>query len=190
MSVRSTDEAPTGDVVELLEGQHREVAELFDQLERGTGDTTEPFECLVRLLAVHETAEEEVVYPALRAIGPEGDRIAEARTSEEDEAKKALSELERIGVADQAFSDKLAAFRLLVMEHAGSEEREVFPLLRRALDDDKRRSMRSALEAAERMAPTHPHPHAPESAVGNLVTGPFVAVVDRVRDAIKGAARR
>lgn len=191
MSVRNTDDGPTtGDVVDLLQAQHQEVARLFDQLEQGGTDSVETFECLVRLLAVHETAEEEVVYPAVRSIGTDGDRIADARTTEEDEAKKALSELERIGVKDQSFADRLAAFRLRVMEHAGREEREVFPLLRQSLDEDTRRSMRSALETAERMAPTHPHPHAPESAVGNLLTGPFVALADKVRDAIRGATRR
>jgi hypothetical protein len=45
--------------------------------------------------------------------------------------------------------------------------------------------MRTSLEAAEAMAPTHPHPHGAESAVGNMVVGPFVAVVDKVRDALR-----
>jgi hypothetical protein len=38
---------------------------------------------------------------------------------------------------------------------------------------------------AEKFAPTHAHRMAPESAVGNLLVGPFVAMVDRVRDAIR-----
>ena len=47
--------------------------------------------------------------------------------------------------------------------------------------------MRTALEKAEKMAPTHPHTHGPESAIGNMIVGPFVAVADRVRDAIRNA---
>jgi hypothetical protein len=42
---------------------------------------------------------------------------------------------------------------------------------------------------AEGMAPTRPHKAAPESAVGNLLVGPFVAMVDRVRDAFADAQR-
>ena len=38
------------------------------------------------------------------------------------------------------------------------------------------------------MAPTRPHEAAPESAVGNAVVGPFAALVDRARDAIRHAA--
>ncbi|MDP9388006.1 MAG: hemerythrin domain-containing protein [Actinomycetota bacterium] len=186
MSV-STSESST-DVIEFLLAQHQEVRQLFAQVQTGGGEARrEPFECLVRLLAVHETAEEEVVYPALRSTGPDGERIADERTAEEDEAKKVLSDLERIGPTDEEhFDAKLEAFRLLVIDHAESEEREVFPRLRASLDADKLRSMRSAVEAAERMAPTHPHPHAPESAVGNMLTGPFVAMADKVRDAIRG----
>jgi hypothetical protein len=31
---------------------------------------------------------------------------------------------------------------------------------------------------------------APESAVGNVIVGPFVAIVDRVRDVIRDAMRK
>jgi hypothetical protein len=49
--------------------------------------------------------------------------------------------------------------------------------------------MTSELEVAEAMAPTHPHKMAPESAAGNLLVGPFVAMVDRVRDALRDARK-
>jgi hemerythrin superfamily protein len=180
-----TNKSVTGDVVDLLNAQHQEIRSLFSSVEEGGSDRSEAFECLVRLLAVHETAEEEVVYPALRSSGPEGEHVAEARKAEEDEAKKQLADLESIGVEGEGFEERFDAFRTAVLAHAESEERQVFPLLRRSFDADKLTKMRSSLERAEKMAPTHPHPHAPESALGNLVTGPFVAIVDRVRDAIR-----
>lgn len=189
MSASASNQSTTGDVVDLLLAQHHEVRELFSAVQGGAQDRTDAFECLVRLLAVHETAEEEVVYPALRSTGDEGERIAEARKAEEAEAKQQLSDLERLGVDGDGFDAQLQTFRTAVLAHAENEEREVFPLLRRSLDADKLSSMRSALEMAEKMAPTHPHPHGPESALGNMVVGPFVAVVDRVRDAIRGATR-
>lgn len=190
MSVsNNTTPRATGDVVDLLLEQHREVRELFSRVQVGGPVAIEAFECLVRLLAVRETAEEEVVYPALRSLGDEGERAAEARKAEEDEAKKALSDLEKLGVEGQGFASRLQAFRAEVLAHAEAEEREVFPLLRRSLDAEKLESMRTALERAEKLAPTHPHPHAPESGIGNMVAGPFVAIVDRVRDALRGARR-
>jgi hypothetical protein len=49
--------------------------------------------------------------------------------------------------------------------------------------------MTGAIKVAERMAPTHPHPHGPDGPIGNLLVGPFVGMVDRVRDAIAAATR-
>jgi hypothetical protein len=61
----------------------------------------------------------------------------------------------------------------------------LFPILESSVDADTRAAMTKKLQTAEKLAPTHPHPHAPESAVGNMVLGPFVAMVDKVRDAIR-----
>lgn len=186
MSATTSNESTTGDVVDLLLAQHQEARQLFSAIHGAAGDRAEAFQCLVRLLAVHETAEEEVVYPALKSIGPEGERIAEARKAEESEAKTELAQLEKIGVDGPGFDEQLGVFRMNVLQHAQREEEEVFPLLRGSLEPEKLEKMRAALERAERMAPTHPHPHGPESALGNMVVGPFVAVADRVRDALRG----
>lgn len=187
VSVSASHETTTGDVVDLLIAQHHEVKQLFAELGQQSAGREETFQRLVRLLAVHETAEEEVVYPALRSTGSYGERVAEARKSEEAEAKQALSDLEKLGVDGEGFDDQLHAFRIAVLDHASREESEVFPHLRKSLDAEKLRAMRSALELAEKTAPTHPHPHGPESAIGNLVVGPFVAIADRVRDALRKA---
>ncbi|MGC4790922.1 hypothetical protein ACLQ22_24210 [Micromonospora sp. DT178] len=44
--------------------------------------------------------------------------------------------------------------------------------------------MAGAVRMAEATAPTRPHPSA-QSAKGNLAAGPALAVIDRVRDAIR-----
>jgi hypothetical protein len=62
----------------------------------------ELFEDLVRLLAVHETAEEEVVHPTARRKLDHGDEVVESRLHEEDEAKRALTELYDLGVEHPA----------------------------------------------------------------------------------------
>lgn len=60
---------------------------------------------------------------------------------------------------------------------------EVFPRLREHLDAGTLETLRTALIAEKALAHASP-PAWPESAVGNLMTGPFLAVVDRVRHAI------
>ena len=65
----------------------------------------------------------------------------------------------------------------------------MFPLLEKSTDETLRKRMGAALTVAEGIAPTHPHKTAPKSAVGNLVVGPFVSMVDRARDAIGDVIR-
>lgn len=173
----------------FIRQQHDQIRELFDAVEQADpADRAEAFEPLVRLLAVHETAEEMVVYPAA-ALGEAGKEIVDQRKAEEDQAKKELVELEQLDASSAEFAQRLAAFRAVVLEHAEAEELEVFPLLTEVADTDQLTRMTAMLKTAEGMAPTHPHKTAPESAIGNLLVGPFVAMVDRVRDALKDTGK-
>lgn len=53
------------DVVGLLMRRYGDIRSLFDEVERTNGDERQDaFRRLVRLLAIQETAEEEVVHPA------------------------------------------------------------------------------------------------------------------------------
>jgi len=175
------------DVTTMLEKQHVQVKQLFARIGDGKTPTAADDFCeLRRMLAVHETAEEMVVYPALRKLGDEGERIAKERLAEEDKAKQVLHDLEQIGVHEPAFAAKIAEFEQAVVAHAEAEEQQVFPRLREAASADTLTTMGKALLRAEEAAPTHPHPHAPNTAVGNLVGGPVLAMVDKVRDALRG----
>lgn len=177
----------TQTVTEFLRSQHTEVRSMFAEMDTAKGEArTQLFDCLRALLAVHETGEEEVVHPAARKTGAEGEAVVKARLAEEDEAKKVLSELEKIGPDGDGFQQKFSEFHKAVEEHASAEENELFPILENSLDADTQAAMTKKLQLAQKLAPTHPHPHAPESAAGNMVLGPFVAMVDKVRDALSG----
>jgi hemerythrin superfamily protein len=176
------------DVVTTLLAQHQQVKQLFSTLEKvAAAKAEEPFCELRRMLSVHETAEEELIYPMVRSFGDAAGRIADACIAEESKAKAALAELEKLDTTAPAFSSQLAAFKRMVLEHAEHEEQEVFPLLREHCSSDRLEALATAFKVAEAAAPTHPHPHGPDSALGNLVVGPAVAIMDRVRDAIHHA---
>lgn len=173
------------DVVQIIKQQHEEVKRLFASITDAPPEgRSEPFQCLVRLLAVHETAEEEVVHPQVRRVDG-GEGVVQRRLDEESEAKKVLASLEDMDPSTDEFLAQIREFQSSVVDHAEHEEQEELPLLSRTTDQDQRRRMASALQTAESMAPTHPHPHAPETATGNLVVGPFAAIADRVRDALR-----
>jgi hemerythrin superfamily protein len=174
------------DVVDLLLEQHDEIKSLFSQVETAQGDVKrELFEDLVRLLAVHESAEEEVVHPTARRKLDDGEQVVDERLEEEDEAKHALAELYDLGVDHPEFNSKVSTLAQAVTQHAMREESEEFLRLRQTLEPDQLRRMAGALQAAEATAPTRPHPHAGESAAANLLAGPPLAIFDRVRDAVR-----
>lgn len=186
-SVTTASDTASADVVALIREQHELIRELFSIVrESAPAARGEAFEPLVRLLAVHETAEEEVVYPDVTLQGDAAQRAVKERMAEEDAAKRTLAELESLDAASAAFSQQLAMFEHDVLEHASREEAEILPLLEQH-DRRRRETMGHAFTLAESMAPTHAHRAAPEGAIGNLLVGPFVAMVDRVRDAIRDA---
>ncbi|GGS94520.1 hemerythrin [Planobispora rosea] len=175
------------DVVDLLLAQHALIRDMFDEVEKATpGERPEAFQRLVRMLAVHETAEEEVVHPYARLKLEGGDAVVDDRLAEEREAKELLMRMDQAGPEDPQFLTNLALLRAAVEAHARSEERYEFQKLRAYASDAERRAMAAGVKAAEAMAPTHPHPGV-ESATKNLLVGTPVAMVDRIRDVIRQA---
>ncbi|MDT3397475.1 hemerythrin domain-containing protein [Streptomyces sp. B1866] len=181
------------DVVALLMRQHGDIRNLFDEVERTTGDARrDAFRRLVRLLAVHETAEEEIVHPAVRRAFDGGEQVADDRLAEEREAKELLSRLDGMDTDDPEFMPLLLKLRDDVTRHARAEERYEFAQLRRRTDPRRLATMAKAVRAAEATAPTHPHPGV-ETRGKNLALGPMAAVMDRARDTVRkamGAMRR
>ncbi|GGS64630.1 hemerythrin domain-containing protein [Nonomuraea spiralis] len=178
------------DVVDLLVRQHERIRSLFTEVENAAPeDKAAAFQRLVRLLAVHETAEEEIVHPYARRKAGHGDDLVDERLAEENAAKDMLTQMERAGVDDPQFAANLATLRKAVVEHAEAEEREEFPTLRRAAGERERHAMALGVKAAEAIAPTHPHAGV-ETAPKNLLAGPPVAIMDRARDVIRKAMGR
>ncbi|HEX4492683.1 MAG TPA: hemerythrin domain-containing protein [Acidimicrobiia bacterium] len=179
-----SDQTKTTGATELLRTQHEKVKTMFAELFEATDDhRRQLFDCLRATLAAHETAEEMVVYPKARSEG--GGDIVDRRVKEEDEAKQALAELEKLDTNGAPFDAKIHAFHEDVLRHATAEETELFPVLEQKCSAEELAKMADRILTAEKMAPTHAHPHGPNSAVGNMLVGPFAAMVDKVRDALR-----
>ena len=184
---------PTGadvDVVDLLLTQHARIEEQFLLVIGAAGPARQQaFDDLVRLLAVHETAEEEVVHPLSRTIADGADGIVDDRLQEERQAKEMLTALIDADVDSDGFETSLLLLRNAVLTHARHEERYEFPQLRAKVPADRLRGLADVVRAAEAAAPTRPHPGV-ESATANLVAGPALAAADRARDFVREAVRR
>jgi hypothetical protein len=182
-------ETRTTDVVDLLLTQHARIEELFVLAAGAEGDAKrEAFDDLVHLLAVHETAEEEILHPLARTLpSAGGDAMVDDRLAEERQAKDMLTALIDGGVDADGFDDALLLLRDAVLTHARHEERYEFPHLRQHVPAGRLIALAAAVRAAETVAPTRPHPGT-ESATANAALGMPLAVIDRIRDAVRRAA--
>jgi len=186
---RKAAELPDGDVVRVLLEQHARIRDLFAEVKSETGEhKKQAFDELRGLLAVHETAEEMVLRPATKRVDDRGAKVADARNQEESEANKVLKDLESLDVDSADFDAKLAEFEKAVDSHAEAEESEEFPLILDSCDEDERQTMGSHMLAAEKIAPTHPHPSTAGSTPAQFAVGPIASLIDRTRDAIGSAA--
>src|SRR5262245_2798040 len=108
---RMTAEHDGRDIARFIWDQHTEIRQLLtDVASHQGGARRDAFEDLVRLLAVHETAEEEVMYPVVREARG-GDAVAEARITEESDAKQMLAGVEHAGVDSDEFAPRFAVMR-------------------------------------------------------------------------------
>ena len=184
---------PTGsdvDVVDLLLTQHARIEEQFLLVAGAPAGEAkrDAFDDLVRLLSVHETAEEELIHPLSRGLVPGGDPLVDDRLAEERQANEILARLVTDGVDAEGFDAALVLLREAVLAHARHEERYEFTQLRAKVPASQLRALAVAVRAAEALAPTRPHPGT-ESATANLLVGPVLAVADRARDMIREAVR-
>jgi hypothetical protein len=185
-SAREAVEQPQGDLIEILIEQHARIRELFSHVTGAEGEhKQQAFDELRALLAAHETGEEMVLRPV--SSKDAGSEVADARNQEEDDANRLLAELESMDTASAEFDQAFATLEQAVLDHAEHEEREEFPPVREREDRDRLVSMGKLLRAAEKIAPTHPHPSTAGSPAAQWTVGPFASLVDRARDAIKGA---
>ena len=183
-SITSSD-----DVVSYLKRQHEAIKALFvETLDAKDAESQQrAFTRLRALLAVHETAEEMMVHGRVRRKIEGGGQIADARLTEEHDAKVALADLEKIPCGTADFSKALIHLQAAVLQHAEREETEEFTLLSEQLDAAELAKLATAVRVAESIAPTHPHPGV-ESAFANFAVGPFASLLDRARDALRGNA--
>lgn len=123
------------DAVELLEGQHREVEDLFEKLENASGGGKRKiFTEIADKLAMHAAIEEKDFYPAVKAKQTE-DILLES-LEEHLGIKRVIADLLAIDVNDETFDAKAKVLKEQVEHHVDEEEEELFPKVKKLLDAD------------------------------------------------------
>ncbi|HEV3169277.1 MAG TPA: hemerythrin domain-containing protein, partial [Actinocrinis sp.] len=172
---------PVGSVLAVLYNQHARIRDLFELVQSANGPGRQTaFDHLRELLAIHEAGEEMVVRPVTARIA--GSDVADARNHEEAEAAHVLAELEKLDVGSAEFARRLTEFEKAVSDHAEHEEAEEFPRILAEVSVLDQQKMGERLLAAQKIAPTHPHPGAAGSPMAQAVVGPFAALLDKAKD--------
>ena len=183
-----TDHSTDRDVLDALTTDHREVAELFDQI----AATTDPAarrdltDSLIGELVRHSVAEEMHVYPAIRDHVPNGAAAVDDDTREHKELETLMKQLESADASSPDFLEALARMRGVFEHHIGDEEGQQFPQLRAHIPAATLVELKGKVETAKKLAPTRPHPASPNAELFHKTVGPGVGLVDRLRDKLTG----
>jgi hemerythrin-like domain-containing protein len=188
------------DAFHVLGQDHEAVRELLSQLENGPTVTTAATDAelrdrkrLTERLIIeeskHEAVEEEYFWPVVRDRLPDGDRLADEATMQEQDGKIILGRLEKLDATHPKFDVLLGTFITEGRAHIAYEEERVWPALRRVLSASAAEELGTELVRGKDTAPTRPHPDAPPRPGILKAGGPAVAAADRIRDAVTGRGR-
>lgn len=137
----------TGDVVDLIMQDHREVERLFDELEKHPEKRRLLVPVLSSLLTAHSRAEEAQVYPAAKSEASEDEDVAHGQ-KEHAEAEQLLAKLNNADPASKHFEKALSDLVEAVTHHVKEEESTILPKMRRELDEPRRRELGDAFVAS------------------------------------------
>ena len=119
-------------VLKILKKDHSTVQNLFGKFDR-TGKSahdkkSELFAKIRRELQVHSRAEEEIFYPALKAMNGEGRRLVSEALKEHKDVDALLTQISRLKPTDKNFDEKMETLIENVDHHVEEEEGEIFRL--------------------------------------------------------------
>jgi hemerythrin superfamily protein len=182
----------SGDVVDILVSDHRDVTALIGEIwsVRDTMIRRDLTDTAISELVRHAVAEEMYVYPAMRKHLPDGEKAVEHDIEEHKELERAMKRLEAVDVSSPEFDAALRQLETLLADHVQDEESEQFPELRRQIPREELAELAGKVQNAKKLAPTRPHPGAPNSELFHKLVGPGVGLVDRLRDKLTGRATR
>lgn len=175
------------DVVELIKREHAKTSNLFDKLaETSTGavKTRERlFGQLKTGIEVHGKVIQDLVYPLLRKQEETRDLIPDLK--ERNEVKRQLADLERTPKDDEEFLAKVKALKRVVEQHLRTEQRQIFPAIKRTIGGEEADELaqRIAAETREEMKEANGQDDA------SSTNGRGHPEDDRHRDAVEHPAR-
>jgi hemerythrin superfamily protein len=181
-----------GNIISELTADHREVEEFFARLKAlpaGDKERRNVVDEVTIELVRHSVAEEMYLYPAVREHIAGGGALADKEIEDHAEVERVLKDLENLEVGDPEFDVQVQKLITDVTEHVREEELELFPALAQVCTPEQLNDLGDSVRRAKKVAPTRPHPSAPDTPPGNKLLAPGAGLVDRIRDFVTGRGR-
>ncbi|WP_010468220.1 hemerythrin domain-containing protein [Streptomyces somaliensis] len=181
-----------GSVLARQRRDHAELDRLMARYESGReprGERQRTLRDIVQLTFSHAFAEETVLWPVLRRLAPDGEKLTGRVEDEHQRINDLVTEMERVGPDDPRHDELAAEAFALIRQDIRDEEDLLLPRLQESLDTARLRRLGSAWEAVRRTAPTRPHPAVPRRPPANALLGVPLSALDRVRDLLPAGTR-
>ena len=140
------------DLAALLAGQHARVLALFRQVRQADGPArAAALDRAVRLLAIHEAAEQVAFHGTSIREGLDGATLARQRIAEENDAGGVVAHLEGFSVDHVEFPIQLGLLEEGVTHHATEEEEKELPAFLDQAHPEDLGAFVAALERVDRL---------------------------------------
>ena len=112
-------------VVEMLKQDHEKVKGLFEEFQDSEGrEQAEIAKTAIQELEIHAQLEEKLIYPAIRQVIDEDEKMNEA-VEEHHVVHVLIGELKKLKPSDERFQAKFSVLSELVKHHIEEEEGEI-----------------------------------------------------------------
>ena len=128
----------TTNAVDILKADHAKVKQLFDDFEAADDDQEKEQLVVTALqeLTIHAALEEEIIYPAIRALDDDKEHVKKMDEALEEHhaAKLLIAELATMTSDEERYDAKFKVLAESVRHHIEEEENEVLPKAEESLD--------------------------------------------------------
>ena len=168
-------------VVAVLSEEHLKLQALSSELTTASS-TSDHIEVLTAWVSRHLSAEQRYLYPVVRELLPEGERLIQQELDQDQVILRRLAALRSSPpqsvphIVDELVTD--------LRRHAYAAARDILPRLEELTHDEDLISLGDLVAGAAASAPTRPHPHTPDRPPWNRMIDPLVGAVDRMRDRV------
>jgi hemerythrin-like domain-containing protein len=180
------------DLITVLTEDHRELRQLFTELEVLSGGENlrrRLTDQLIIEMVRHSVAEEAYLYPVCRACLPDGGWISEEAHADHLRIEKIMKQLEVPGLPDDHFSFLLDWLISDTRRHMSDEEDRLFPLLVKNVSEAELVVLGEKAKRAKSLAATRSPPGGKDKPLLHTLLASGAGLVERARAYLCGQGK-